>query len=308
MFAGIARLPMPPDSRMVSLLSQSVGVDSGHVPHVVVDGISVGGQDQVSTGLGPVSQGFMVQPQVEVGVEELPVANLGLAVSTPGRPQDLNDGSLSLEQAIDLHHGHPPIAFDIQEGLTSLPHPLQAGAAEKVPHGVLHVVGVDLLMGLELSPALLEETGVVVGDAALPMVGLLPGVQFDGAVEVGDGGFDVTQLEVLAASPVVDFHCVGIELQHGIVVGDGPTVTSLHPIELPAEMKAPRVLRIQFNGSGRQGDGPGVIPASIGALRLREQVGHGHLLGQDEARQDREGRGEAQGPKPLRGKPLLLLR
>jgi len=212
MSVGNARLPMPPDSRIVSLLSQSVGVDPGHVPHVVVDGIAVGGQDQVSTGLGLVSQGFMVQPQVEVGVEELPVTNLGVVFSAPSCPHDFNDGSLSLEQAIDFHHGHPPVAFDIQEGLAGLLYPLQAGAAEKVPHGVLHVVGIDLLMGLELSPALLEETGVVVGDATLPVVGFLPGVQFDGPVEVGDGGLDVAQLEVLAASTVIDLHCVGIEL------------------------------------------------------------------------------------------------
>ena len=163
-------------------------------------------------------------------------------------------------------------------------------------------------MGLELSTALPVETGVVVGNAALPMVGLLPGVQFDGPVEIGDGGLDLAQLEVLASSTVVDLRRLGIELDHDIVVGNGLAVTPLHLVQPPAEIKALRVLRVAFDGSIGQGESLGQVAALIGATRLRQQVAHGHLLGHENAPQNRKGRDDAQGPKPLQAQPSLVLR
>src|SRR3712207_2677558 len=83
------------------------------------------------------------------------------------------------EEGLRLRHGDAGVAGDVDElgagGLGVLP----AGDAVEVPGGVLDVVGVDGLVELELPGAFLVLAGVVEGDAALPVAGLLVGAELE---------------------------------------------------------------------------------------------------------------------------------
>src|SRR5262245_37748695 len=66
-----------------------------------------------------------------------------------------------------------------------------------MPDRVFHIVAVNLSMQLELPFAFIILSGVVASDPSLPVVRLLLGHQFDGAIEIGEAFLNIAKFEML---------------------------------------------------------------------------------------------------------------
>ncbi len=127
--------------------------------------------------------------------------------------------------------------------------------AEKVPDGVLHVVGEVLLAGLELLAALVEAAGVVQRNAALPVSRRRLGFQFEETVEVGQRFVDAAALELLAAAPLVGFGARRIEFDALAQIGNGLVVMPQRFVSHAAQRIAAHVLGIGGDRLAGQFDG-----------------------------------------------------
>src|SRR5581483_9547769 len=159
---AVARPTMPPPMIAMSAVailpllgSQPVPVDAGHVPHVVPDGMVLGRPVQVLQRLLPVAGQVVIDTNVEVGVEQLPVEALRVGRPGAGGSQHVVRLQVALEQVIDLPHRHAAVVADLEDRLPRLRDPVGLRHAHEAPDGILDVVTVEVLVPLELPAAIL---------------------------------------------------------------------------------------------------------------------------------------------------------
>ena len=176
-------------------------MDLGDLAHVVVHFVGGGGEFDVTRGFVVVAEGFVVEAEVEVGVAELVAEEFAFGVGLGGG-EDGFGGADAGEEGVDFLEGDAGVADDGDELFAGLFDGAVLGAdhAEEVPDGVFDVVAVDELVAFELGDALFVVSGVVVGEAALPVVRGAGGEGGEVGVVVGDGFLEAAGEEVLVAA------------------------------------------------------------------------------------------------------------
>ena len=117
-------------------------------------------------------------------VELVPRECAGGGVAGLDRIEDLLLGSLAGKQRVNLFQRHAPVGGDLDEMFLGLGDAVGLGHAEVMPDRVLDVLRVDSLVHLKLLAPGLVFAGVVVNEAALPVVRFLAGHHLDELVEV----------------------------------------------------------------------------------------------------------------------------
>jgi len=176
-------------------------VDLGDLAHVVVHFVGGRGEGDVSGGFFVVAQGFVVEAEVEMGVAELVAEMFAFGVGLGGG-EDGFGGAGAGEEGVGFLEGDAGVADDGDELFAGFLDGAVFGAdhAEEVPDGVLDVVTVDELVALELGDAFVVVAGVVVGEAALPVVRGAGGEDGEVGVVVGDGFLEFPGEKVLVAA------------------------------------------------------------------------------------------------------------
>ncbi len=161
---------------------------------------------------------FVVQPEIEMGVEKLAIAIGGLGVAAFRGLEDILRRGFAGEERLHLGHRHAGVAGDGDERSAGGVQAGEARRAEEMPDGVLDVVRVDGLVKLELLFAVREPFGVIVDDAALPVFGLHRRNQLDGFVEIGDGVVEFAEPEAAPSPVLVEDRGAGVECDDGVEV------------------------------------------------------------------------------------------
>ena len=146
----------------------------------------------------------------------------------------------------------------------------------------------------ELLAPVLETSVVVERDAALPVVRGLVRHQFDELVEVGDGFLEVAQAEVRFATPLIHEGRLGIELEAGVIIGDGPGEFARFLVRSSAQKPWAKILWIGGNGLTRQLDSLAVIlflQRVIGGAQEFGDIGGCRRVKGERRRRDKTGDG-----------------
>ena len=93
-----------------------------------------------------------------------------------------------------------------------------ASKTEKVPGGVLDVVGVDAAVGLKLLATECILFGVVAGDAAFPVVGLLVRMGVEKGIVVGERLGEVSETKMEVAPAIAQANQIGANGERGIEI------------------------------------------------------------------------------------------
>ena len=114
-------------------------MDMGHIPHVVADLVVVGCLDDVLAGQLLLAGGFVVEAEVEVGVEEPGIELAGRWGPGLGGLQDIFRFQLAGIEIIDLAHRHPPVVADLEDRLARGGGSNRLRHTEIAPGGVLDI-------------------------------------------------------------------------------------------------------------------------------------------------------------------------
>lgn len=174
-------------------------VGPGDVSHVMRCRGVFGGLGDVFHGLFLVAGHLIEKAEIEVAVEP------GVFAGGSGGLDHFFRLAFAVEQILDLQHrdaavpGHRHVL---------LPGGLQGGSfgpgqAEEMPNRVLHILGIHGAVQLELIHPLLEFTGVIQGDPALPVARGFLREEGDHGIEVGDRFLDPGLAKVILPPALV---------------------------------------------------------------------------------------------------------
>ena len=188
-------------------------------------------------------------------------------VTRPRRGQDLLRPRLPGEEGVDFHHRQARVCLDLDQTIAGLLQAGGAGDAKKMPDGVFDVVAVDRLVKLELLAPFFVSAGVVTGDAPLPEIRRLLGLQFKHLVEVGDRFPEMGELELLDAAELVDFRGAGLQGKRLVKVRDRLGVFAAERVKATADVVTLRISRIDLDCFGGQREGIRPVTFQLGRLR-----------------------------------------
>src|SRR5437867_160744 len=251
---------------------QELGMDAGHVAHGRI-GWELGHRFlNVLAAFQDVAGGFVVQPEVKVGVEQLPIAFGGLGVAGFGGLEDIFRPGFAGEEGVDLGHRHAGIAGDGDEGS---PGVIQAGktrGTEEMPDRVFDVVGVDRLVKFELLLAVGKTLRVIADDAALPEMRRRRLFEPDGGIEVCNGIVEFAKPEAAPSAVLVEDRSSGIEGEDSVEVREGLGVLMGFVVVTAPERKSVAMFGVREEDLCDHRDGFGAVAFFPGFLGLLEQL------------------------------------
>jgi hypothetical protein len=169
-------------------------MDPSDVAHVIVLGRGVVGcQLEKSNRFVVPPERFVVQASIELGIE------IGGGTGFFSSSQHVFGCDCAGKQLLYLRHGNSRVARDRYQTLARLSDrtPGPTNGAQKMPSRIFDILRVDGLVQLELARALFVFTGVVAGNAALPMLGRPIRLKLDLSIEIGDRVGDSTFSKML---------------------------------------------------------------------------------------------------------------
>ena len=135
-----------------------------------------------------------------MSVKELALQARASGIVGFGLGQNFLRRAFATKQREHFHHRNAAIAHDRDQLFLRLFNALGACQAQEMPHGIFHVVAVHCLVAFELLVAFLEFVGVIIADAALPMMRILTRHVLQIGIKVDDGFLDLSGLEIRLAT------------------------------------------------------------------------------------------------------------